>query len=374
MANPTQQKSPGDYTSPYATAYLPPTYTDYLHRNLSTSSTAYRTFTQSLQKKYGTVSYAPGTKKTDGKATGNPFPFTGGYYSPDAAAAFTQQLAALRQNYTSQLASLKGQRTNLQAAFEQQRVSLKGEEVSAMVAAEGQAVERGVLGGSADIKNRIGIASQTAAEIEAARLAKQQAIADTYQAALQVKTDYRIGLSNVEMARAAAIDAATNNAFINNAIGAKMNFGDVPKNGVLGDVALAIGAKQVGVATYVFNTSNPGVSFDCSGFTSWVYQTATGQSLPHNADAQMHDSRLSAVSAGELQKGDLVFFWYPNSRSIPGDGKHASHVGIYMGNGMVMDASQSGNTIVTRAIDRDAFISARRVPWAVLPRYSSNGK
>lgn len=308
----------------------------------------------------------------------NPFTYPGGYYGPEMAAAFTSKLAALRQSYESNLASYAGQRKNIKAGFRQQVAGIRGQEVSSMVQAEGRAVERGVLGGSADVKNRIGIRSQTTADLEAARLAKQQDILDTYQKAAQATTDYYLGQSDVEIQRTSAMAAATANALANNAIdttGRNATFKSIPRNGDFGDVVLGIGNTQVNKAAYIFNTQNPGVSFDCSGFTSWVYETATGIALPHSARAQMSDPRLTPVSASGLKPGDLVFFWYPNTRGIPSG--EASHVGIFIGldengNQMVMDASQSGNTIVRRVMDAAHLIGARRVPWALLPRWSQN--
>lgn len=305
----------------------------------------------------------------------NPFTYPGGYYGPEMAAAFTSKLAALRQSYESNLASYAGQRKNIKAGFRQQVAGIRGQEVSSMVQAEGQAVERGVLGGSADVKNRIGIASQTAADIEAARLEKTQLLTETFQSAIQAANDYNVATADVGLQRTAAMAAATANEVASGRLdlSGKTGLESVPKNGNFGDVVLGIGNRQVGVATYVFGTANPNESFDCSGFTSWVIQTATGMTLPHSARAQMTDSRLTKVSGSGLQPGDLVFFWYPNDRGIPSG--QASHVGLFIGydgqgNPMVMDASRAGNTIMRRTMDTAHFIGARRVPWALLPRWS----
>ena len=67
--------------------------------------------------------------------------------------------------------------------------------------------------------------------------------------------------------------------------------------------------------------------FDCSGLTQAAY-AAAGISLPHNADAQYRQG--PAVPAGApLLPGDLVFY---------GTQQHLHHVGLYVGNGLMIDA------------------------------------
>jgi peptidoglycan DL-endopeptidase CwlO len=85
------------------------------------------------------------------------------------------------------------------------------------------------------------------------------------------------------------------------------------------DFALA----QVGKA-YVWASSGPS-SYDCSGLTMMAWAQA-GVSLPHSSGAQM--SAGTPVSESELLPGDLVFYYSP-----------VSHVGIYIGNGQIVDAA-----------------------------------
>ena len=68
--------------------------------------------------------------------------------------------------------------------------------------------------------------------------------------------------------------------------------------------AIATALAQVG-DPYQHGASGPD-AFDCSGLTSYAY-AAAGISLPHSSRAQ---SELGTqVSRGELQPGDLVFFY-----------------------------------------------------------------
>lgn len=83
-------------------------------------------------------------------------------------------------------------------------------------------------------------------------------------------------------------------------------------------------------SSYVYGASGPN-SFDCSGFTRYVFQSA-GISLPHNAAGQYQYGRY--VTRDDLTPGDLVFFC--------SYGRDIDHVGIYSGNGSFISATTSG--------------------------------
>lgn len=81
---------------------------------------------------------------------------------------------------------------------------------------------------------------------------------------------------------------------------------------------------------YVWGGASPSTSFDCSGLVQWSYAKA-GISLPRTAAQQY--LATERVGAGDLKPGDLVFFSY---------GKGIAHVGIYVGNGKMVNAQNSG--------------------------------
>ncbi|NCB64287.1 MAG: peptidoglycan endopeptidase, partial [Clostridia bacterium] len=88
-------------------------------------------------------------------------------------------------------------------------------------------------------------------------------------------------------------------------------------------------AKQYIGKPYVYGASGPS-SFDCSGFTSYVYKQM-GISLNRTATAQLQNG-TSVASKDQLVPGDLVFFKRNTSKPV-------SHVGIYIGDGNFIHAS-----------------------------------
>ena len=93
---------------------------------------------------------------------------------------------------------------------------------------------------------------------------------------------------------------------------------------------------------YVYGATGPN-SFDCSGFTSYVY-AKLGYSIGRTTYNQINAGR--EVSYSQLQPGDLVF-------------PHSGHVGIYVGNGMMIHAPHTGDVIKVASVYK--FWRARRI-------------
>ena len=108
---------------------------------------------------------------------------------------------------------------------------------------------------------------------------------------------------------------------------------------------------------YVWGGSSPGTSFDCSGFVSWVV---------NNCDVGWNIGRLGAeglrrictrVSSSNARPGDLIFF------EGTYDTTGASHVGIYVGNNMMIhcgDPIQYAN--ISSSYWQSHFLSFGRLP------------
>lgn len=102
---------------------------------------------------------------------------------------------------------------------------------------------------------------------------------------------------------------------------------------------------------YVYGASGP-YSFDCSGFTSYVYRQL-GYNLNRTAAGQY--SNGSYVSKDQLQPGDLVMF---------GRG-YINHVGIYVGNNQFIHAENGRTGVVITNMDASyyasSYVGARRI-------------
>ncbi|WP_433315423.1 NlpC/P60 family protein [Micromonospora chersina] len=100
-------------------------------------------------------------------------------------------------------------------------------------------------------------------------------------------------------------------------------------------VAVKFACAQIG-KIYVWGAAGPD-HYDCSGLTMAAWAKA-GVSLPHNA-RQQHDV-TRRVSRSELRAGDLVFYY-----------SDLHHVAMYVGDGWVVHASQSGKPITMKRVD-----------------------
>ena len=104
-------------------------------------------------------------------------------------------------------------------------------------------------------------------------------------------------------------------------------------------------AKAQSGKPYVYGTTGPN-SFDCSGFTYYVFKNAAGITLKRTSESQGYDSSYTKISAiSNLKVGDLVFF---NTNSDDAD--LCDHVGIYLGSGSFIHASSAGGKVITSSL------------------------
>ncbi|MGW1896860.1 NlpC/P60 family protein [Streptomyces hirsutus] len=109
--------------------------------------------------------------------------------------------------------------------------------------------------------------------------------------------------------------------------------------------ALAFARAQIG-KPYVWGATGPD-SYDCSGLTQGAWKAA-GVSLPRTTYAQVEAGTTVAVS--QAQPGDLVFFY-----------DDITHVGVYIGNGMMIHAPKPGTYVREESIFYDGESSIHSV-------------
>ncbi|MFE9972647.1 NlpC/P60 family protein [Streptomyces hirsutus] len=109
--------------------------------------------------------------------------------------------------------------------------------------------------------------------------------------------------------------------------------------------ALAFARAQIG-KPYVWGATGPD-SYDCSGLTQGAWKAA-GVSLPRTTYDQVEAGTTVAVS--QAQPGDLVFFY-----------DDITHVGVYIGNGMMIHAPKPGTYVREESIFYDGESSIHSV-------------
>lgn len=104
---------------------------------------------------------------------------------------------------------------------------------------------------------------------------------------------------------------------------------------------------------YVWGGTTP-AGFDCSGFVQYVY-AQNGISITRTTYTQW-DNDGTFVSKANLQPGDLVYF---------GSGGSPSHVGLYVGGGMMIHSPRTGDVVKYSTIDSgyyaERFLGGKRI-------------
>ncbi len=119
----------------------------------------------------------------------------------------------------------------------------------------------------------------------------------------------------------------------------------IPTADTIGEQALEAALTRRG-DPYVWGAAGPG-AFDCSGLVVWAF-AQIGITLPHFT-GDLWNSGVH-VSRSNLEPGDLVFFY-----------ADISHVGIYIGNGLMIDAPDFGLTVRVEPVMWAYFVGAVRI-------------
>ncbi len=108
---------------------------------------------------------------------------------------------------------------------------------------------------------------------------------------------------------------------------------------------------------YVWGGSSPSTSFDCSGFVSWVINNCGNGWSVGRQTANGLLNLCTVVSTSDAQPGDLIFFQGTYNTS------GASHVGIYVGNGMMIHCGDPIQyTSINTSYWQSHFLAYGRLP------------
>jgi peptidoglycan DL-endopeptidase CwlO len=119
----------------------------------------------------------------------------------------------------------------------------------------------------------------------------------------------------------------------------------LPEATNVGTTALRAALTQRG-KPYVWGAAGPD-SYDCSGLVMWAF-LQEGISLPHYTGDQWNAGMH--VSRADLEPGDLVFFF-----------ADISHVGLYLGNGLMVDAPSTGQVVQVQPVFWSDYVGAVRI-------------
>jgi cell wall-associated NlpC family hydrolase len=226
--------------------------------------------------------------------------------SEKAQARIFESLASDRTELEGKIADLEEARAK--AAEKEHRLASLREEIDAKLADQKDEI--------ADLTAAIERAERRAA---ARAEAERQAAADAAAQAAQTSAP---SVSTAPSSSVPSVTAASPNA----------------------QVAVDAALSKVG-APYSWGAAGPD-SFDCSGLTMWAWAQA-GVSLPHNSGMQY--SATPRVAQSDLQPGDLLFFGSP-----------IHHVGMYIGNGQMVESPYTGLSVRVTAAFRSDYVGAGR--------------
>jgi cell wall-associated NlpC family hydrolase len=174
-------------------------------------------------------------------------------------------------------------------------------------------------------------ASASAKQLAAAKANIDGIIAQEQQVLSHLQANQRRELAAQQ--QAAQQKAEASRSLARTALSGPADGGPVPPSSGAARTALSAAYSQMG-KPYQYGAAGPN-AYDCSGLTMWAFAHA-GISLPHSAAGQMGAGRH--VSRSQLQPGDLVFF------------DNGGHVGIYVGNGEMIDANHTGGWVGVRPL------------------------
>jgi peptidoglycan DL-endopeptidase CwlO len=118
----------------------------------------------------------------------------------------------------------------------------------------------------------------------------------------------------------------------------------LPEATNVGTTALRAALTQRG-KPYIWGAAGPD-AYDCSGLVVWAF-AQEGISLPHYTGSLWNSGMH--VSRADLEPGDLVFFF-----------ADLSHVGIYVGNGLMVAAPSTGQVVQVQPVF-DGYVGAVRI-------------
>lgn len=137
---------------------------------------------------------------------------------PGDAFGLNAQYQTLVGQRSDILGTLAAQRAEVRSAFANQRAAVRRAEALGVADVENAAIGRGVLGGSVDLKARLGVRANAATQLADALSARNQALLANQAARMQANRDFEMGTANLQAQKAAIQSTQVANDFLENLV------------------------------------------------------------------------------------------------------------------------------------------------------------
>lgn len=256
-------------------------------------------------------------------------------WAPSAPAAFTGERAlTVRAPRPRQLVVRRRVAGTLAAAASLAAVTAVGAVVPSTMAAPAPASE-------ASLSNAVAASGDTNADAQTEQASVEAAIADAVADATPAvaapetvtdRTETAVVSMSADQVAAVATPEPTADATADAAAADTSGASSTAGQSVAGASVVETASQFIGVSPYVFGGATPD-GFDCSGLVKYVFGLH-GIDVAHGVSAQA----AAGTRVSDPQPGDLVIF--PNF-----------HVGIYAGNGQMIDAPTEGRMVELGGLD-----------------------
>lgn len=170
------------------------------------------------------------------------------------------------------------------------------------------------------------------------------------------QNDFSTTLQNT--LRTAGVDETGSKLPVTGVLDMSATSGPISGDSTLGSRMAAFATQYVGVP-YVAGGNTPESGWDCAAFTDWV-ATQHGMDIPPVSWEQIKVGQ-SVPDLDQAKPGDLLFFHMPDGHRHDPSPLKVNHVGMYLGNGQMVEAANHSAGTRIGPVDTDNLVAVRRL-------------